>query len=155
MEEKCNNCIGMCESSAPRSSSVFGGPPLGVHNPFEDLQSTLLQQNTTARKPVTGSEWSAMHRQTPRAQAPQKSQKSHRKKSHTHHEVSFTQREVKHPAKKNKSHAHAEVYQKVEKLKRGTGFVETGQHAHAAHHHSHHHAEVSATWIAPVVETML
>jgi hypothetical protein len=73
-EQKCNSCIGMCESSAPRSSSIFGGPALGVHNPFEDLQSTLLQQNTTAVRP--SSEWTSM----------QHKKKVH-KKSHSHREV--------------------------------------------------------------------
>merc|ERR1719456_561991 len=82
-ERRCNSCIGMCESSAPRSSSVFGGPPLGVHNPFEDLQTTLLQSNKTGKKQAS-SEWLAM-----------------RKKQHVHHEV--TQATKK---KKKTHHAH-------------------------------------------------
>jgi len=40
-EERCNSCIGTCESSAPRSNSVFGAPALGSYSPFEDLQSTF------------------------------------------------------------------------------------------------------------------
>jgi hypothetical protein len=66
MEEKCNNCIGLCESSK-------SGAALGAHNVFEDLQSTLLQQNTTAVKPSHKSEWHAMQHKS--------------KKSHSHHEV--------------------------------------------------------------------
>lgn len=71
-EERCDNCIGMCESSAGKATSPFGGPKLGAHNPFEDLQSTLLQANATGfspRQPATTS----MHRKT--------------KKGHAHHEV--------------------------------------------------------------------
>jgi len=77
-EQRCNACVGMCESAAPRSSSVFGSPALGVHNPFEDLQSTLLQQNATAIEP--SSEWTAM----------QQKNELHKKHSGHHTEVSAT-----------------------------------------------------------------
>lgn len=70
-KQKCNTCIGTCESAAPKSSSVFGGPSLGAHNPFEDLQSTFLQNGANASKAHPSSEWSAMHK----------------KKKHAHHEV--------------------------------------------------------------------
>jgi len=77
-EQRCNACVGMCESAAPKSSSVFGGPALGVHNPFEDLQSTLLQQNATAIE--ASSEWTAM----------QQKNELHKKHSGHHTEVSAT-----------------------------------------------------------------
>lgn len=138
LEEKCNSCVGLCESSAPRSKSVFGGPPLGAHNPFEDLQSTLLQQNATARKPGHGSAWIDLYRK--------QTQKSHSQtqKSHSHREVTHSVTK-----KKRRSHTHHEVSQIT--VKTNT----TIQHAHGAgHHHSHHHAEVSATRITPVLQSV-
>jgi hypothetical protein len=50
LEDRCTSCIGMCESSAPKAATALGSPSLGVHNPFEDLQSTFLQENHTARR---------------------------------------------------------------------------------------------------------
>lgn len=55
LEDRCTSCIGMCESSAPKVSNPVGSsfahqhPALGVHNPYEDLQSTFLQENYTAK----------------------------------------------------------------------------------------------------------
>lgn len=49
LEERCTACVGMCESSAPKGLPAVATPALGVHNPYEDLQSTFLQENYTAK----------------------------------------------------------------------------------------------------------
>jgi hypothetical protein len=100
-EERCISCIGSCESSAPRTQSKLGGPPLGLHNPFEDLQSTFLQKNATPVKPGYPHPIPAASFNT--HQHLKKVHHTSAKHHHHHHEVSLVSFPQRH------SHHHFEV----------------------------------------------
>jgi len=122
MRTHCNKCIGMCESSAPRSSSVFGGPPLGVHNPFEDLQTTLLQNNATGKNTRHSKEWIALRRKMQ-----MQSKASNKKMAQTHRKVAMQ--------KKRQMHGELDTRKKMlAQTKTSQGVKSTKRRTHRTHH---------------------
>jgi hypothetical protein len=125
-ETKCNQCIGMCESSAPRSRTLLGGSQLGIHNPFEDMQTTLLQSN--ARQTQMGSQ-SGVLRKKLQSHLDKKSSANRSGNAQTHAQ-------------------HLESSNRLRKLKSASHSNASGGIPHvAAHHNAHNHKEVSATRI--------
>lgn len=130
----CFNCVGQCMTS-------MGHPVLGVHNPFEDLKGTFLQENHTDIMPTSPRRRNQYIEVTDEHLVTE-GEAAHHGKHHNHHHKEVlveVEKPAAHTRSPNKrSHKHREV--RVTRY----GLL---QKKTAAKKKRRHHKEVSAVRI--------
>lgn len=133
----CFNCVGQCMTS-------MGHPVLGVHNPFEDLKGTFLQDNQTGSMPTSPRRRPqqievAEEHSAPGAEAAHHQGRRHHDHHHQEVMVQVEQSAAQARSPKKRSHKHREV--------RVTRYGLLQKSAQAKRKTRRHHKEVSTVRI--------